>query len=66
MNNAGVVTGKSLLECSDEYIQRTFDVNIMAHFWVIILFFKLDLIKSELDSMFDFYVDRQPKVSFLI
>lgn len=33
VNNAGVVTGKSLLECSDEQIQRTFDVNILAHFW---------------------------------
>jgi all-trans-retinol dehydrogenase (NAD+) len=30
-----VVTGKALLECSDELIQRTFDVNILAHFWVI-------------------------------
>lgn len=35
VNNAGVVTGKALMECSDELIQRTFDVNIMAHFWVI-------------------------------
>jgi len=35
VNNAGVVTGKGLLECSDEQIQRTFDVNIMAHFWTV-------------------------------
>lgn len=35
INNAGVVSGKSLLECSDASIQRTFDVNILAHFWII-------------------------------
>ena len=35
MNNAGVVSGKVLLDCSDEQIQRTFDVNVLAHFWVI-------------------------------
>ncbi|XP_057378300.1 epidermal retinol dehydrogenase 2-like [Daphnia carinata] len=35
VNNAGVVTGKAILECSDELIQRTFDVNILAHFWTV-------------------------------
>ena len=34
INNAGVVSGKHFVECSDASIQRTFDVNIMAHFWV--------------------------------
>lgn len=34
-NNAGVVTGKKLLSCSDEEIIRTFDVNSIAHFWTI-------------------------------
>ena len=34
VNNAGVVTGKNLLDCTDEQIQRTFDVNTLAHFWV--------------------------------
>jgi all-trans-retinol dehydrogenase (NAD+) len=33
-NNAGVVSGKSLVNCSDAAIQRTFDVNVIAHFWV--------------------------------
>ncbi|XP_057378301.1 epidermal retinol dehydrogenase 2-like [Daphnia carinata] len=33
INNAGVVSGKVLLDCSDEQIQRTFDVNVLAHFW---------------------------------
>lgn len=34
INNAGVVNGKPLLDCSDAAIQRTFDVNVIAHFWV--------------------------------
>ncbi|CAF0990818.1 unnamed protein product [Rotaria sordida] len=35
INNAGVVSGKHFLDCSDTSIQRTFDVNIMAHFWIL-------------------------------
>jgi all-trans-retinol dehydrogenase (NAD+) len=34
VNNAGIVVGKPLLEASDEDIQRTFDVNTLALFWV--------------------------------
>lgn len=34
VNNAGIVTGKRFLECADEKIQKTFDVNALAHFWV--------------------------------
>lgn len=33
INNAGIVTGKNFMEASDELIQKTFDVNIMSHFW---------------------------------
>ncbi|KAK4321859.1 hypothetical protein Pmani_007322 [Petrolisthes manimaculis] len=33
INNAGVVTGKKLLDCSDEAIIKTFDVNSVSHFW---------------------------------
>jgi len=36
INNAGVVTGKRLLECPDTMIQKTMEVNAMAHFWVCI------------------------------
>merc|ERR1719481_763062 len=35
VNNAGIVSGTALLDTSDEKIIRTFDVNIMAHFWTI-------------------------------
>lgn len=34
VNNAGIVTGKRFLECQDEQIIKTFDVNTLAHFWV--------------------------------
>jgi len=36
INNAGVVSGKPLIDLDDVSIQRTFDVNIIAHFWVMI------------------------------
>jgi len=33
INNAGVVSGRLLLDTPDHLIQQTFDVNILAHFW---------------------------------
>eukprot|EP00042_Codosiga_hollandica_P023815 m.96339 g.96339 ORF g.96339 m.96339 type:complete len:326 (-) comp51324_c0_seq1:92-1069(-) len=35
VNNAGIVTGKKLLEAADELIQKTFEVNVICHFWTI-------------------------------
>ncbi|XP_050348098.1 estradiol 17-beta-dehydrogenase 11-like [Nymphalis io] len=35
INNAGVVSGQYLLDTPDYLIQRTFDVNILAHFWTV-------------------------------
>ena len=34
MNNAGVVSGKPLLELTDEQIEQTLRVNALAPFWV--------------------------------
>ena len=34
INNAGIVTGKKLLNCPDHMIQKTMDVNVLCHFWV--------------------------------
>jgi all-trans-retinol dehydrogenase (NAD+) len=34
INNAGVVTGKTLLDASDTEVERTFAVNTLALFWV--------------------------------
>lgn len=36
INNAGIVTGKRFMDCSDEKIVKTFEVNTIAHFWVSI------------------------------
>ncbi|XP_050718227.1 epidermal retinol dehydrogenase 2-like isoform X6 [Eriocheir sinensis] len=33
INNAGVVTGKSLMDSPDDSIVKTFDVNAICHFW---------------------------------
>ena len=35
INNAGIVSGSTLLATPDEKIIRTFDVNVLAHFWTI-------------------------------
>ena len=35
INNAGVVTGKPVLEATDDEIRRTFDINTLAHFWTV-------------------------------
>ncbi|XP_018796864.1 PREDICTED: estradiol 17-beta-dehydrogenase 11 [Bactrocera latifrons] len=33
INNAGVVSGRLLLDTPDHLIERSFNVNVMAHFW---------------------------------
>lgn len=33
INNAGIVTGKRFLDSPDSLIEKTMDVNTMAHFW---------------------------------
>ncbi|MBI9077827.1 MAG: SDR family oxidoreductase [Desulfatibacillum sp.] len=35
VNNAGIVSGKPFLECSDEQLERTMAVNVMGHFWTV-------------------------------
>ena len=35
INNAGIVSGTRLLDTADDKIERTFDVNVLAHFWTI-------------------------------
>lgn len=52
INNAGIVTGKRILEIPDEQIVKTFDVNVLAHFWVSIsiIFGISELASSSLTS----------------
>ncbi len=38
VNNAGIVTGKRLLDAADEEIERTFAVNTLALYWVTRVF----------------------------
>ncbi|XP_043673685.1 estradiol 17-beta-dehydrogenase 11 isoform X1 [Vespula pensylvanica] len=40
INNAGYVYGKNLLDIPDEEIERTFKINILAHYWTIKSFLK--------------------------
>merc|ERR1711970_626535 len=35
VNNAGIVSGTYLLDTPDHKITKTFDVNVMSHFWTI-------------------------------
>ncbi len=34
-NNAGIVTGKRLLESPDALLEKTMQVNVLAHFWTL-------------------------------
>ncbi|XP_045570541.1 short chain dehydrogenase/reductase family 16C, member 5a isoform X1 [Salmo salar] len=33
INNAGIVTGRKFMDAPDSLIEKTFEVNTMAHFW---------------------------------
>ncbi|NWQ85915.1 RDHE2 dehydrogenase, partial [Burhinus bistriatus] len=33
VNNAGIVTGKRFIDCPDSLVEKTMEVNTMAHFW---------------------------------
>lgn len=35
VNNAGIVNGKPFLECTDDELRRTMEVNVLAHFWTV-------------------------------
>ena len=45
INNAGVVSGRPFLECSDEQLERTMGVNVLAQFWTVKAFLP-DMVKS--------------------
>lgn len=46
VNNAGVVTGKMFLNTDEKDIQRTFNVNTFANFWVCFATFLMSLLIS--------------------
>ncbi|KAL0275365.1 UNVERIFIED_CONTAM: hypothetical protein PYX00_003229 [Menopon gallinae] len=45
INNAGMVSGKPFLETPDALIEKTFDVNVISHFWTVKAFLP-DMIDS--------------------
>ncbi|MCA9865962.1 MAG: SDR family oxidoreductase [Anaerolineales bacterium] len=47
INNAGIVSGKPLLELSDEAIERTFDVNALSLFWTTRAFLPAMVAKNQ-------------------
>merc|ERR1719209_1979075 len=47
VNNAGIVSGTAVLDTPDNKIVKTFEVNILAHFWTIKAFLP-DMIKHKL------------------
>lgn len=34
INNAGIVCGNTFLEIPDHMIEKTFQVNVLSHYWV--------------------------------
>merc|ERR1719308_418411 len=46
VNNAGIVSGNTLLDTPDNKIVKTFEVNVFAHFWTIKAFLP-DMIASK-------------------
>ena len=34
LNNAGVLYGRSLMNCTDEQLKKQVDINTISHFWV--------------------------------
>jgi all-trans-retinol dehydrogenase (NAD+) len=35
INNAGVVSGKRFLECTDDELEKSITISTMAHFWTV-------------------------------
>lgn len=61
INNAGIVFGKTLLDLPDSEIDTTFQVNILAHYWV------RKFIKNQIQHGAQFYfnffkIPRRPKL----
>lgn len=43
INNAGVLHGELIKDCSDESVRKILDVNLKSHFWVsgIVIYFRI-------------------------
>lgn len=47
INNAGIVENSKFLDCPDNHLERTMNVNIMSHFWVLKAFLPAMIKKGE-------------------
>ena len=47
INNAGIVTGKTILDCPDHMMEKTVQVNTIAHFWTIKAFLPAMIAKNK-------------------
>ncbi len=47
VNNAGVVENSYFLDCSDDMLERTMNVNIVSHFWICKAFLPAMIKKGE-------------------
>jgi len=47
VNNAGIVTGRNFMDSPDEHVERTFQVNVLSHFWTIKAFLPAMLASNE-------------------
>lgn len=47
INNAGIVTGRKFLDCPDNLIEKTMEVNVMAHFWTVKSFLPAMMAKNQ-------------------
>ncbi|KAB0792867.1 hypothetical protein PPYR_14826 [Photinus pyralis] len=44
INNAGIVTGRTFLDIPDDMVEKTFQVNVISHYWTIKAFLS-DMLK---------------------
>eukprot|EP00794_Sanderia_malayensis_P011952 gene11952-13189_t len=47
VNNAGILHGKPLLMLTGKEVRKTFDINVLAHFWTLKAFLPLMMDKNE-------------------
>ena len=47
INNAGIISGQSLMETPDKKIELTMAVNIMAHFWTVKAFLPEMMVRND-------------------
>lgn len=63
INNAGIVAGHTFLDIPDDMIEKTFQVNVISHYWVKSFSY---LIVVHYNNVYNFYYYRQLKHFWVI